>query len=55
MMVKGIESLCDHLPGKTAILCREEVEMVLPVALKFISGFVVSNKLKLSSGLSLPL
>lgn len=45
--MNGIENMCDHLPGpaSTAKICKEEVEKMLPVAINFIAGVVVSSML----------
>ncbi|XP_034997678.1 prosaposin [Hippoglossus stenolepis] len=41
-VIDGLETLCDHLPGppSVAILCRKEVERMLPLAITLITGFV---------------
>lgn len=46
----GIEHVCDLLPGPatTAKFCKDEVEKLLPVALNFIVGFVVSKRVSYS-------
>lgn len=37
-----IESLCSHLPGIPAKLCKDEVEKIFPVAFTFLTTVVVS-------------
>ncbi|XP_022617959.1 prosaposin-like [Seriola dumerili] len=37
-IIDGIESVCNHLPGPTAKLCKEEVEKMLPLAINFITA-----------------
>lgn len=37
----GIESLCSHLPGTPAKLCKDEVEKMFPVAVTFLTTVVV--------------
>ncbi|XP_041826091.1 prosaposin [Melanotaenia boesemani] len=39
-IMDGIESLCAHLPGKTAQICKEEVDKMLPLAITFFTGIV---------------
>ncbi|KAM3599157.1 uncharacterized protein V6R79_001021 [Siganus canaliculatus] len=34
----GIESLCAHLPGAAAKLCKDEVEKMLPLAINFMTA-----------------
>lgn len=38
----GIESLCSHLPGTPAKLCKDEVEKMFPVVITFLTTVVVS-------------
>lgn len=38
----GIESLCSHLPGASAKLCKDEVEKMFPLAVNFLTTIVVS-------------
>ena len=38
----GIDSICAHLPGPTAKLCKEEVDKMLPLAITFVTSVVVS-------------
>ncbi|XP_040914994.1 prosaposin isoform X2 [Toxotes jaculatrix] len=37
-IMNGIESLCEHLPGPTAKICKDEVEKMLPLAINFLTG-----------------
>ncbi|XP_051267882.1 prosaposin [Dicentrarchus labrax] len=39
-IMDGIESLCAHLPGPAAKVCKEEVEKMLPVAINLISTVI---------------
>ncbi|XP_041816492.1 prosaposin-like [Chelmon rostratus] len=39
-IMDSIESMCDHLPGSAAKLCKEEVEKMLPVAINFMTAIV---------------
>lgn len=39
----GIESMCSHLPGIPAKLCKDEVEKMFPVAVSFLTTIVVSS------------
>lgn len=38
----GIESLCSHLPGTPAKLCKDEVEKMFPVVVSFLTTIAVS-------------
>lgn len=39
-IMDGIESLCAHLPGPTAKICKEEVEKMLPVAINLLATVI---------------
>lgn len=39
-IMDSLESMCDHLPGSAAKLCKEEVEKMLPVAITFMTAVV---------------
>ncbi|KAM6902658.1 surfactant protein Ba [Xenentodon cancila] len=39
-MMDGIDSLCAHLPGPAAKVCKEEVDKMLPMAISFVTGVV---------------
>lgn len=41
-IMDGIETLCSHLPGTPAKLCKDEVEKMFPMAIAFLTTIVVS-------------
>ncbi|KAK2819091.1 hypothetical protein Q5P01_024652 [Channa striata] len=40
-VMNGIEGLCAHLPGPVSEACKDKVEKMFPLAITFITGFVV--------------
>lgn len=39
-IMDGIESVCSHLPGPAAKLCKDEVEKMLPIVINFMTAIV---------------
>lgn len=46
-IMNGLESVCDHLPGPapTTQACKDEVEKMFPMAIKFLTGLVKPEEL----------
>lgn len=38
----GLENLCSYLPGKSAAICKAELEKMFPLAITFLTAAVVS-------------
>lgn len=41
-ITNAFDSLCSHLPGPSAKICKEQVDKMLPVAVTFLTTIVVS-------------
>lgn len=52
-IMDAIDNMCDHLPGPpgTAKICKEEVQKLLPVAIKFLTSIVKPAELCKTIGL----